>query len=138
MSENAFADTNLFLRFFTNDVPNQADAVEKLLEQARKSKITLLTNELVIAEIVWVLESSYQLDRGTIRKCVVGILNTPGVKVTSADLIMQAIDIYVTKNIDFIDAYNACWMKTNHIKTAYTFDRKHFSRVEGIEAKVPE
>lgn len=138
MSEIAFADTNLFLRFFTDDVPKQVDAVERLFQQAKKGKIALLTNELVIAEVVWVLESSYQLDRGTIRKCVVGILNTPGVKVASSDLIMQAIDIYVAKNIDFIDAYNTCWMKTNNIKVAYTFDRKHFSRVDGIEVQVPQ
>lgn len=138
MSEIAFADTNLFLRFFTDDVPKQADAVERLLQQAKKGKVTLLANELVIAEVVWVLESSYQLDRETIRKCVVGVLNTPGVKVTSSDLIIQAIDIYVAKNIDFIDAYNTCWMKANSIKVAYTFDYKHFSRVDGIEAKVPQ
>jgi hypothetical protein len=29
--ETAFADTNLFLRYLTNDVPEQADAVEGLL-----------------------------------------------------------------------------------------------------------
>ena len=32
--ERVFADTNLFLRYLTNDVPAQADAVEELLRQA--------------------------------------------------------------------------------------------------------
>jgi predicted nucleic acid-binding protein len=32
--ERVFADTNLFLRYLTNDVPDQADAVERLLRRA--------------------------------------------------------------------------------------------------------
>ncbi len=30
MPERVFVDTNLFLRYLTNDVPVQADAVERL------------------------------------------------------------------------------------------------------------
>jgi len=33
-AERLFADTNLFLRYLTNDVPAQADAVEQVLQQA--------------------------------------------------------------------------------------------------------
>jgi hypothetical protein len=31
--ERRFIDTNLFLRYLTNDVPEQADAVEELLNR---------------------------------------------------------------------------------------------------------
>lgn len=138
MSEYAFVDTNLFLRYFLNDIPAQADAVEAIFTQARTGNLELITNELIIAEVVWVLESFYQLEREMIRKCVLSILNTPNLRVSSANIITQAIDVYVSKNIDFIDAFSTSWMQINHIKAAYTFDKKHFSRVAGIEVRVPE
>ncbi len=55
--ERVFADTNLFLRYLTNDVPQQADAVEALLRRAAAGEVTLVTNSLAIAEVVWVLET---------------------------------------------------------------------------------
>lgn len=45
--EPVFADTNLFLRYLTNDVPAQADAVEQLLLEAAAGKVALVTNALI-------------------------------------------------------------------------------------------
>lgn len=137
MNDVAFIDTNLFLRYFLNDIPKHADAVEAILKKARSGKLTLVTTELIIAEVVWVLESFYSLDKEMIRKIILSILNTPNIKIASDDIITQAIDAYVTKNIDFIDAFSAYWMKENGITKVFTFDKKHFSRVEGIEVRIP-
>ena len=38
--ERVFADTNLFLRYLTNDVPEQADVVERVLQMAAQNQIT--------------------------------------------------------------------------------------------------
>ncbi len=136
--ELAFADTNLFLRYLTNDVPAQADAVEALLRQAAAGKLTLVTSSLVIAEIVWTLDSYYEVPRETIRDKVLAILNTPGLQVAESGLILQAIRTYVDKNVDFIDAYNAAWMSNQGLRVAYTFDHKHFARLEGVVVRIPE
>ncbi|MFQ5400363.1 MAG: PIN domain-containing protein [Anaerolineae bacterium] len=136
MSKRAFADTNLFIRLITKDDPQQLDAVLSLFRHASSGKIALVTNVTVIAEIVWVLERK-EADRTMIREAVGAILNTPGVEVDSAHLVTQAIDLYVTKNIDFVDAYNIFWMQENGLKTVCTFDYRHFSRVSGINVNVP-
>jgi predicted nucleic-acid-binding protein len=135
--EPVFADTNLFLRYLTNDVPAQADAVEQLLLEAAAGKVALATNTLVIAEIVWTLASFYHQSRAAIKAKVLAILNTPGLEVQESDLILQAVNWYADKNIDFIDAYNAAWLLAHQMKTIYTFDQKHFSRLEGISIHVP-
>lgn len=132
-----FIDTNIILRFLTDDVPAQAEVVAHLLRQAVEGKVVLQTNVLVIAEIVWTLESYYKQPRGEIRTKVLAILNTPGLSVENADLILSAIVLYADKNVDFIDAYNACWMKRHDLSRVYTFDTKHFSRLEGILPLVP-
>jgi uncharacterized protein len=38
--ERAFIDTNLFLRYLTNDIPEQADRVEELLQRAALGEIS--------------------------------------------------------------------------------------------------
>lgn len=135
--ERVFADTNLFLRYLTNDVPAQADAVEKLLRHAADGEIVLVINSLVIAQIVWTLESYYGLSRNGIKDKVLAILNTPGLEAAEGDLLLEAIFWYADKNIDFIDAFNAAWMFADGLETTYTFDRKHFSRIEGMRVQVP-
>jgi predicted nucleic-acid-binding protein len=137
-AETCFADTNLFLRFLTNDVPAQADQVETLLQRAGKGEVTLVTTELVIAEIVWTLESYYQVPKSEIQDKLLAILNTPGLEVEGADLLLQAAVMYAEKNVDFIDAFNATWMLKQDVKKAYTFDQKHFNRFEGITVLLPE
>ena len=135
--ERWFADTNLFLRYLTDDIPEQADAVEELLNRAKRGELTLLTNPLVIAEVVWTLDSFYHLQRTDIKDKVLAILNTPGVEINDSDLVLQAVSWYAEKNVDYIDAYNAAWMPGQGLGIACTFDRRHFSRFEGITVKTP-
>ena len=135
--ERAFADTNLFLRYLTNDIPRDADAVERLMRQAVAGELILVTNALVLAEIVWTLESFYHLPRPDIKQRVLAILNTPGLEVVDGDLALQAVVWYAERNVDFIDAFNAAWMRAQKLEAIYTFDRKHFSRLEGMQVRVP-
>lgn len=136
-ADSIFVDTNLFLRFLTNDVPMQADAVEKLLRQAEHGKSHLITNGMVVAEIVRTLESYYELEREDIQNKVLAILNTPGLEIPDSNLILKSIIWYVEKNVDFIDAYNAAWMELKGIEKIYTFDQKHFARFDDVEVIKP-
>lgn len=132
-----FIDTNLFLRFLTDDVPEQAQAIDRLLERVEKGALELHTSVLTIAEVVWTLESYYDLQPDDVRNNIIGILNTPGLHVENAELIAQAMGLYVDANIDYVDAYNGLWMREQGINTAITFDTKHFRRIPGITSLTP-
>jgi predicted nucleic-acid-binding protein len=136
-ADSTFVDTNLFLRFLTNDVPEQADAVEKLLRQAEQNRKQLVTNSMVIAEIVWTLESYYESGREDIQNKIFAILNTSGLEIPENDLILKDIIWYAEKKVDFIDAYNAAWMEQKGIEKIYTFDQKHFARFDDMEVMKP-
>ena len=136
--ERTFIDTNLFLRYLTDDLPTQANAVEELLRQAASGEILLVTNCLVIAELVWTLESFYKLAPEVIQDQIFAILNTPGLQIEDSDILFQSLLWYIEKKVDFIDAYNVAWMQNRGIQTIFTFDRKHFSRFEGILVRIPD
>ena len=132
-----FADTNLFLRYLTNDVPKQAAAVQRLIEQARDGEVILRVTPLVIAEIVWTLSSFYKLSKTSIQYLVLVVLNSPGVVVDDAPIVAEATMLFANLNIDFIDAYHICWMPTAGLGTVYTFDVKHFRRDNRINVVQP-
>ncbi len=132
-----FIDTNLFIRYLTNDDSNKADRVEKLLDSAAAGETLLITTEMVIAEMVWVLESSYKLTCTKIAPLVRGILATPGLEVINGALVSRALELYESLNIDFIDGYIAAVMEKQGITELYSFDKKHIARLKKINRKEP-
>ena len=132
-----FVDTNVFLRFLTNDDPVKAKHADRLFRDAVSGKIALTTSLLVIAEIIWTLESFYKLEKHEIASKVEKILNTPNLECVEASLIFTALDLYVHHNIDFIDAYHAFHIKDRGLTRILTYDRKHFARVPWLEIVEP-
>jgi predicted nucleic acid-binding protein len=132
-----FVDTNLFIRYLTDDDPEMADRVEALLTEAADGRIRLVTADLVLAEVVWVLESAYGLKPAEIAPMVRAILATPGLGVINGALVNRALDHYQGQNIDFIDGCIAALMEKLNITEIYSFDRKHLSRLDGLNRIEP-
>jgi predicted nucleic-acid-binding protein len=131
-----FLDTNIFIRFLTDDVPEKADACEKIFKKAVEKEETLFTTDLVIAEIVWVLESFYELPKKEVQDKVEKILNTPNLICPHKDLILSALVLYSEKNIDYIDACNALTLKEKGIEELYSYD-KHYDRIDWLTRLEP-
>lgn len=132
-----FVDTNVFLRFLTNDDQAKAKRAEALFRDAIGGRARLRTSLLVIAELVWTLESFYELEKQDIADKISKILNTPNLACPEARVIRLALDLYVQQNIDFIDAYHAFYLKDENLRQIVTFDRKHFGRVSWLEIREP-
>jgi predicted nucleic acid-binding protein len=135
--KTSFLDANIFIRYLTNDDPAKADRVEKLLDMAAKGKERLMTTEMVIAEVVWVLESFYKLGNIAIGPMIKAILATPGLEVVNGPLVEKAVEHYMSKNIDFIDGYIVAVMDRHSIGEIFSFDKKHLSRITEILRKEP-
>lgn len=72
-----------------------------------------------------------------IRDKVLAILGTPGLEAENGELLAETVILYVEKDVDFIDAYNACWAKGEGFRFAYTFDTKHFRRFDWLKSGAP-
>ena len=135
-SKKVVIDTNLLVRYLINDDQKKAAAVDNLLDKAINGEVKIIVPSVVIAELVWVLESFYQLKPDAILELVEGIVNTSGLDVTDKSTVISALRLYKNRNIDFIDAWIIEFAKERGIKTIYTFDKKHFRDIEGIEATI--
>ncbi len=107
MKKLYFLDANVFLRFLTGDDEQIAEDCRILIQRAVRGKIRLMTHPLILAEVVWVLESYYKLPRREIAEKLQLILNTPGLKVTEEDAFAQAVELYAGHRIDFADCFAA-------------------------------
>ncbi|MBI5678173.1 MAG: type II toxin-antitoxin system VapC family toxin [Planctomycetes bacterium] len=132
-SKKVVIDTNLLVRYLINDDQKKAEAVDNLLDRAAKGEVRIIVPSVVIAELVWVLESFYQLKADAILELAEAIINTSGLDVTDKSTIISALRVYKSKNIDFIDAWIIEFAKERGVKTIYTFDKRHFRDIEGIE-----
>lgn len=97
-----FVDTNLFVRYLTEDNPAKTDRVEALLTAASSGTVKLVTVDLVMAELIWVLESAYNLKPEKITPMIRAILSTPGMEVTNRAVVARALDHYQERKIDFV------------------------------------
>lgn len=117
--KTCFVDTNLFVRYLTNDDTEKADRVEALLGEASEGKVRLVTADLVLVELIWVLESSYDMKTGEITPMIRAILATPGLDVINGTLVARALDHYEGKNVDIVDGYIAALMEKLNITSVY-------------------
>ncbi len=126
-----FVDTNVFLRFFLNDNKTHSPAVKKLFQEASKGKISLVTNSLIIAEIIFTLDSFYKLSKQDIIEKIHAIMFFEGLEILEKNILLRAIMFYQEKNIDFIDAYAAAFALENKIGV-YSFDRD-FDKIKEVK-----
>ena len=132
-----FVDTNIFLRYLTNDDPGKADRVERILRKAIDGQLRLMTNIMVVAELVWTLESYYGLSKQDISEKLSLLINTPNLDLPEKQRILKALVLYVEQNMDFIDAYNAHFAKDQGISAILTYDKKHFDRLDWMQRREP-
>jgi len=135
--KRAVIDTNLLVRFLTEDDPSKANDVKRLLLKAAQGEISLLIPSVVIAELVWVLQSFYKLERSEIVPLLNAILHTNGIEVSDKTVVSDAIAIYRDEAVDFIDAWIVAFAKAAEVRAIYTFDRKHFKGIDGVEMMRP-
>jgi len=132
-----FVDANVFIRYLTNDDPAKAASVERLLDQAATGQVGLVTTEMVLAEIVWVLESYYSMTRDVVAPMIRGILATPELSVLNGQLVHEAVELYENGRMDFIDAYILARMAEQGIDEIYSYDKKHLSKISGVTRLEP-
>ena len=138
MSGNkAFIDTSALLRLLVKDDPAKAKAVEKLLKESKDKGMTLYVLPVTILEIVWVTEKVYRLTRKTIRELVEAILNTPELKCPREPVFRQALITYETQKIKFADAVMGYWGLDEGLSTVYTYDKKDFKKISGLQVRKP-
>jgi predicted nucleic acid-binding protein len=131
-----YIDANVILRYITKDPPAMAEAARKLFLEAQKGKVVLKIIPLIVAEVVWVLESFYDYPKTQIAETLIQLLLCDGLEVDQSTLLTEALVLYQKKNLDFADALLAVTALQYGPSSIYSFDQ-HLDRIEGVKRITP-
>ena len=131
MKKSAWLDTNVILRFLLKEDPQLFQAVEPLFLQTEQGDLEIYIHPIIIAELIWTLESYYEYSKEKIAEVMIQLVEAKGVVVPDKEVIVGALQDYKEKNVDFIDSYLVQYANKKGPLTVYTLDKKHFSRLNG-------
>lgn len=121
-------DTNIWVRYLTNDDEQQARRALTLLEKTD----AVFLPKTVLLELEWVLRAAYRIEASVIHRSLLQILGLPMVTAESAGQVAAALDFYA-RGFDFVDALH---LAANEGTVAlYTFDERFIRK--GKEAMPP-
>lgn len=118
-------DTNILVRYVTNDDPIQARKAADLLAGSE----TILIAHSVLLEMEWVLRAVYDLPRPAILRAFKQVLGLPNTHVDQAVRIAEALERY-DRGFDFADSLHLAL--TAAASPMVTFD-KRFARAADSE-----
>lgn len=131
-----FIDTNVFLRYLTADDASMYGRCRELFKRTSDGREILVTSALVIAEVIWTLLSYYKVPKEEVVEKVSIIVDMPNLEVENYNILMEALLLYGRRNVDFIDAYNATYMRHRRIEQIYSYDRD-FDRMDVVKRLTP-
>ena len=76
-----------------------------------------------MAEVVYVLEKVYQVNRQDISNTLIRLINQPGIICRNPNISIAALRYYLEYNIDFIDNILLAYSTVEHHKI-HTYDKK--------------
>ena len=132
MVEMIYADTNMFIRFFTSNPEEQSEMANRFFIKVSLKEAELFVCDIVISEIVYVLERVYKVNRNEIYEKIHSILNMENIIIENRSIIVTALNYYKDKNINFNDAYIASHAIKNNINKVFTFDND-FKKIAEIK-----
>ena len=117
-------DTNILIRFLIGDDELQAKKVYTIFKKAESEKKELFVPILVILEMVWVLESVYDIPRSEILDSINDLLLMPIFKFDQLPALQQFVHSAQGNTYDLSDLLIAHSAKTNGCETVITLDKK--------------
>lgn len=116
-------DTNVLVRYFTQDDLVQAEQANRFIEQSVKKGETLFLNSVVLCELVWVLESAYNYEKQTIIDTLEKITATAEFELENRNEIHLALSDFKNSNADFSDCLIGRKNHSAGCKDTWSFDQ---------------
>ena len=124
-------DTNFILRYLVGDVPGQLRAAREVLADLDSGSQRAVCDPVILAEVVYVLTSHYELRREEAAELLLSLVKASGLVMHDKKRYVHALELFATSVPHFADAC-ACAAALEQCEgRLYSFDRK-LSKVEGL------
>jgi predicted nucleic-acid-binding protein len=114
-------DTNVLVRYIMQDDPKQSPKATRLIESLTKDQPGFVPLVAVV-ELVWVLSSSYLLNRNEAAEALDLLLRSKEIVIDRAELVLQAQRRFAQGGADFADCLIERIAHAQGCDTTMTFD----------------
>ena len=129
-------DANVFVRHLRQDHPAHSPRASAYIGRIEIGDLVAKTNELVLFETVYVLQSYYQMSKADIAEALLPIVALPNLKIPNKARLRKVFDWYVRYNLSFVDAYLAVTAQQQKLPALVSFDQ-NYDCVPGIPRVEP-
>jgi predicted nucleic acid-binding protein len=105
--QRQLVDTNVLARFFTGEPHEMAVKARRLVEQADTGEIVIVVLPVIVAELVYTLESFYGMERTEVATKLLSFLQSRGIEAVESARLVDALTRSRDRNAHFADAYLA-------------------------------
>jgi predicted nucleic-acid-binding protein len=95
-------DTNVLVRYLTQDDPAQADVAAKFMDSLSQDSLGFISL-VVVVELIWVLEASYRYKKAEIEQVLDTLLRSKELIIERAEVVWQALRKFHVSRADFAD-----------------------------------
>lgn len=96
-------DTNVLVRYLTQDNASQARVVDALVADAASSGERLHIDDVVLCDLVWVLRGAYRTEKPAIVAALEKIISTALFSFEDREVLRRAVEDYRQGGGDFAD-----------------------------------
>lgn len=97
-------DTNVIVRFLVGDHVAHLKQSIKIFEAIESRKVEVKILDSVLMEVLFVMVKFYKLPKAEVVNDLKSILAMQGIVNTNKVILVEALSLYLDKNIDFVDA----------------------------------
>lgn len=117
-------DTNVLVRYITQDDPEQAAQATRLIETSCTPAAPGRVAQIVLCELVWVLRRAYGYSKPQVVEVLDQILVTAELDIENEGLAFQALDAYREGPADFSDYLVVLSNRAAGCETTCSFDAR--------------
>jgi uncharacterized protein len=120
-----FLDTNIIIRFLTQDDPEKFTACQALFERIERGEITVFLPDVIVGECLFVLTSprGYHLSRQEVAELLTPLLQLSHIEMQNRHTLLRTLTIFAeTKDLDFEDAYLIAAMEQTKTPSLFSYD----------------
>ena len=117
-------DTNVLVRYITNDDKEQALLATTLLDSYIEKEKSIFINNIVLCELVWVLVRGYKYQKEDIIKTLKLLLSSVEFEFENHELAFLTVIEYEKAEADFSDILIGLLNHYRNCKVTYSFDQK--------------
>ena len=96
-------DTNVFVRLFLGDIPEQVEIGKELLRKAKRQEIELIVPQAVIFEINFILDKVYKFSKEEIIDKLEAVVGANYLQVQDRESLQEGLRLFRENNLSFVD-----------------------------------